>query len=156
MLFMNEWEIDQSVVRHAKHPVLSKATKLLYDLKNLVNQHSDGWAYWRAPVKAAAKLMALIETPELATEADLKRAMTPIKSFCTRHKLTFPCSTTQMKLRDPSSLLFEELADIIRRVQTRMFRDDDGNIDLDHSISGADFIDFVTMTLEQHGLTPQA
>ena len=90
MHFMNTWEIDDCRDRYAKHPVLGPATRFLADFRDLIDQNSDGWCYWRPPVQAADKLMTLIEHPETATAAALKKALTPIKSFCTRHKLKLP------------------------------------------------------------------
>jgi len=90
MFFLNEAEIDMYLERHERHPVLRKATKLLSEFRHLVNNNSDGWAYWGPPVRAAKKLMQLISNRAEVTEADLKKAITPIKSFCTRHKFQFP------------------------------------------------------------------
>jgi hypothetical protein len=83
MLFMNETEIDMAVSRFNNHPVLSRATRFLRAFRDDVNGHSDGWPYWSAPVKAAAQLMKLIQTPDQATEAALKKAYTPIRRFYT-------------------------------------------------------------------------
>jgi hypothetical protein len=83
-MWMNEYEIDEAVHKHARHPVLSKATKFLAAFRNEVNRHSDGWPYWRPPAQAADKLMELIERePARATEAELRKALTPIKRFYT-------------------------------------------------------------------------
>lgn len=90
MHFMNEPEIDTYVHRYREHRVLAEATRFLSDLRHLVNENSDGWCYWRAPVVAAKQLMLLIEKPETATTAALKKALVPIKSFCTRKKLKCP------------------------------------------------------------------
>jgi hypothetical protein len=84
MLFMNEYEIDRAVTRHQSHPVLSVATKFLSEFRDEVNAHSDGWCHWPAPLHAAAKLMTLVEQNSQPTEADLKKALAPIKSFYTR------------------------------------------------------------------------
>ena len=98
MLFMNEWDIEQAVSLHRNHPILSKATKLLQDLMNLTNQVSDGWPYWSKPCRAARKLQELIQAndprtkkwdaPEV-TEADLKRAVAPIKTLLTKEAAVF-------------------------------------------------------------------
>ena len=48
MLFMNTYEIDEAVDHYEHHPILARATRLLADLRNIVNANSDGWAYWRA------------------------------------------------------------------------------------------------------------
>jgi hypothetical protein len=84
MLFMNEWEIKETMVRYRNHAVLSKATRFLDAFKDQVNLNSDGWPYWSQPVKSAAKLMQLIENPDTATEANFRKALMPIRSFYTR------------------------------------------------------------------------
>jgi hypothetical protein len=95
MLYMNDFDIEQAQ-RNANNPnrhyplttnqaVLRKATDFLAAYKEQVDANSDGWAYWKAPVAAAAKLMTMIQNPETATEATYKAAMTPIKSFYTKH-----------------------------------------------------------------------
>ncbi len=90
MLFMNSYEIELAVARHKDHPVLGKAVWALFHLMDTVDANSDGWAYWAAPVKAARQLMVLIQSnhsnPDSATEADVKKALIPIKAFYTRHK----------------------------------------------------------------------
>ena len=60
MKFMNTWDIDEAVARFPGHPVLGKATRFLARFRDEVDAHSDGWAYWAAPVRAAAKLIAMI------------------------------------------------------------------------------------------------
>lgn len=93
MKFMNECDIDFAVQRHANHPVLSKATDFLYKFKEEVNAHSDGWPYWSAPVRAAAKLITLIQSGD-ASEKQFTDALSVIKSFYTRRGykagMTFP------------------------------------------------------------------
>lgn len=93
MYFMNEWEIDLARSRynlHQLHPVLGPATQLLSDLRDMVNGCSDGWAYWGPPVRAAARLMTMIQHPETATVETFKASQKPIKAFCTRYKRPFP------------------------------------------------------------------
>lgn len=90
MKYMNDFDISDAKRRHAMLPVLSKAVSFLEAFKEEVNAHSDGWAYWKAPVKAADKLMTMIEVDLEtgchidATEAKFRAALTPIKSFYTR------------------------------------------------------------------------
>lgn len=83
MLFMNEWEIGEKVDRYRTHPTLGPATRFLHRYMEEVNSHSDGWPYWSAPVKAAAKLMELIYKGE-ATTGEVTKALSPIKAFMTR------------------------------------------------------------------------
>lgn len=82
--FMNRWDVDMAVDRFKKHPVLSRATKFLQDLRDETDAHSDGWAYWKAPLHAAGQLMGIIQHPEWATEENFQRALAPIKSFYTK------------------------------------------------------------------------
>lgn len=95
MHFMNEGDIDYAQERYARHPVLSRATRILNALKDLVNANSDGWAYWAYPVRAADKLMTLIESArdrsvaDSMTEEDLKKAIVPLKTFLTRFDKSF-------------------------------------------------------------------
>jgi hypothetical protein len=98
MLYMNTWEIAESKDRHKSHPVLSRAANFLARFEEEVNAHSDGWAYWSAPVKAARKLQELVSTrgESPVTEAQLTSAISPIRSFYTRIGyavgMTFPGS----------------------------------------------------------------
>lgn len=83
--WMNRMDIEQSVQRHAKHPVLGPATRLLDAFKEEVDDHSDGWSSWKLPSHAAAQLMGLIQHPDLATEAAFRKSLAPIRAFYTRH-----------------------------------------------------------------------
>jgi hypothetical protein len=103
-MWMNEGEIEQAMERFQSHPVLGKGARFLGAFRDEVNAHSDGWAHWPLPGKAADKLMTLLYThlwahtmwprPSEPTFADLKKAYVPIRAFYTRvgHKagLTFP------------------------------------------------------------------
>jgi N12 class adenine-specific DNA methylase/2'-5' RNA ligase len=82
--WMNEGDIDQAVERYKNHPVLSRATKFLSDLRDETDAHSDGWPYWKLPIHAAQQLMGMIQHPEYATEANYKKALAPIRAFYTR------------------------------------------------------------------------
>jgi hypothetical protein len=92
MKYMNSWEIDSQIALLAGYPVLHKAARFLQRFRDLIDDNSDGWAYWRPPVKAAKRLMELIESnePAAVTEDDLKKALKPIRSFATRHGLILP------------------------------------------------------------------
>lgn len=98
MLFMNTIEVDEAAIKHRAHPILGPATKLLSDLRDLADSVSDGWCYWPKPVRAAKLLMEMIQTNPDPRKNDLKRAVAPIKAFCTNEKkqlkgktLDFPC-----------------------------------------------------------------
>jgi hypothetical protein len=96
MRFMNEFDIDQAITRHASHPVLGPAVETLVTLYIWTNDNSDGWAYWPKPARAAAKLMELLEgdgtndyqrqlaaTPEVELAVAYRKALTPIKALRT-------------------------------------------------------------------------
>jgi hypothetical protein len=94
MRFMNEGEIEAAARRYRHHPILGPATQTLSSLCLTVNINSDGWHSWPQPVRAAARLMDLIEGDGRslsldparmdATVSKLKASYTPIKSFRTR------------------------------------------------------------------------
>ena len=95
MIFINEHEIEDAAIRFRQHPVLGPATLFLRNFADEVNRHSDGWPYWSPPVKAAAKLITLINShlyagmgayPRLPepTLADVQKTLAPIKAFMTR------------------------------------------------------------------------
>ena len=96
-MYMNQWDIEEAVEQHRRHPVLGKAARFLQAFAREVDAHSDGWMYWRQPVNAARQLIALLQPyryqrpfdkplPE-PTERDYVKALAPIKSFMTRRGL---------------------------------------------------------------------
>ena len=101
MLFMNEGDVDDAVERYRNRGIMGDATSLLRKFVDVINENSDGWPYWKQGPQAAKRLIELIQSvdprgkdwdwsePELTT-ADLKKAMRPIMSFCTRHNFTCP------------------------------------------------------------------
>lgn len=97
VVWMNEYEIHEAAIRFNSDPVLGPAARYLAHFCAEVNAHSDGWPYWRRPAQAAAKLMGLIQGhlragmgayPRLPepSAADVRKAITPIKAFLTRHE----------------------------------------------------------------------
>jgi hypothetical protein len=98
--FMNDYDIEDALRVLGNDPVLGKAVRFLNEFKDQVNSHSDGWAYWRAPVAACGQLMTLIEqgmnakrgqsfpeTSPLINDKSIAKAMGPIKAFMTRKGL---------------------------------------------------------------------
>lgn len=91
MLFLNEYEIDMYSVRFTdEQPNLQYAALALKNLMEWTNSNSDGWAYWRKPLMAARKVMTLLDDSDWSdsndvSDGELKAALTPIKSFLTRH-----------------------------------------------------------------------
>lgn len=99
--WLNRWDVDEAVERFAKHPVLGKATKFLKEFVEEVDSHSDGWPYWKAPAHAAQSLMDLIQSPKLATEEALAKAMSPIKSFMTKRGTAAGMKMPEIALEKP-------------------------------------------------------
>ena len=92
MMFMNQWEIESAVQRNRIDTIKGIAARVLLAHMEAVNACSDGWAYWKAPVVAATRLMELIQGPSTVSETTaaecLKLALRPLKSFYTKHKDT--------------------------------------------------------------------
>ena len=96
LLYMNDYDIQNALDHFQSDPTLGPAVRFLSAFKEEVDSHSDGWAYWKAPVAAAGQLMTLIQnamngartgkrTP--VTPQDIAKAMAPIKAFMTRKGL---------------------------------------------------------------------
>lgn len=94
---MNTYDIDQALrtlrpadanlVGHTNAALLAvrrKAVLFLAAFRDEVDANSDGWSHWAAPVKAANKLMQIVQGNVVPTEANYKAAMAQIKSFYTR------------------------------------------------------------------------
>jgi hypothetical protein len=94
---MNEYEVEEALrwFDEEDQANLIYAARVLYRLMRWTNSCSDGWPYWQKPRRASAKLQALVQAGreknrrnygdlEDCTEAEMKAAFTPIKSFLTR------------------------------------------------------------------------
>jgi hypothetical protein len=130
MLFMNEYDIEEALNRfhNAETPNLFAGAQTIARLCRWTNSCSDGWPYWSKPVTAARKLIELLQAadrfdPQDCTEADLRKAYAPIKSFLTRqgadHETVFPTpqdprKTASNKLDGLAKALQNELATITR------------------------------------------
>lgn len=95
MIYMNAYDVMGARQRASGFPTTLRAIEFLEKFIEEVNAHSDGWAYWQAPCKAAQKLQALIKDATGGTVAPLKKsrnitevefsaALVPIKAFYTR------------------------------------------------------------------------
>lgn len=92
-MWMNEYEVGDAVDRFRRRgdtPNLLSGAETLERLVRWTNRNSDGWPYWQKPAKAADKLMDLLQRidrwdPTDCSEAELKKALAPIKAFLTRH-----------------------------------------------------------------------
>lgn len=93
---MNEYDIEEALRSTAQQelPNLRQAAEVLSRLKDWVNSCSDGWPYWNPPRKASSNLQGLLTRATLykygardCTEAEVKRAITPVKAFLTRQNV---------------------------------------------------------------------
>lgn len=99
MLFMNEFDIRaaEAWAESENWSVTLEAVAILERLRDWADQNSDGWAYWPLPCRSARRLMERIQEQERKargasypatydmTYTELRAALTPIKSFLTRH-----------------------------------------------------------------------
>lgn len=83
MSYMNSSEIDMYVEQHARHLILSQATRFMQKLRDEVNSKSDGWPYVAKVHVATEDLVALIKNgrPDKVTEADYLKALKPIERY---------------------------------------------------------------------------
>lgn len=96
MNFMNEYDLGTAIQRFDAAETMNRlhVARTVSRLAMWANRNSDGWAYWPKPVRAAAKAMALIESRTYAenerqeevdaTDAEVTKALAPIKAFLTR------------------------------------------------------------------------
>ena len=96
MRFMNRWDIEDAVRHFADDPVLGPASRTLRNLMEWTDSHSDGWAYWPKPCRAAARLQELLESHhpfrhdgDAATADEYRAALRPVKAFRTRQAADF-------------------------------------------------------------------
>lgn len=96
MNYMNDYDLASAIQRFDA----AEATNRLYVARTVsrlaewADRNSDGWHSWPKPCRAAAKAIALIESRTWAeneaqeetdaTDAEVKAALAPIKSFLTR------------------------------------------------------------------------
>jgi len=99
-MFMNEWEVGNAVRRYSDDPDLPNlgtAVRTLSALMEWTDSHSDGWAHWAPPQRAANGLTKAIyaadtadrtgrEVPDMP-KADLVRALASVKRFLTKHSV---------------------------------------------------------------------
>ena len=99
MLYMNDYDLEFARRRftRASKPNRLALVLVVDQLRTWADSHSDGWAYWPKPARAAAQAMSLIySTTNAANElqeqtdisnAEMLAAVRPIKAFLTRQKV---------------------------------------------------------------------
>jgi hypothetical protein len=109
-MWMNEHEVQEVLINIAEAhdveevPNLYTGARVLDALVEWTNENSDGWPYWTKPSRAARSLMEVFTERSYAirfgqdrdgspladiTEADLKRVLTPVKSFLARQGVDY-------------------------------------------------------------------
>lgn len=100
MRFMNDYDIQQARSRYGRGETPNRlALAIVVDrLAEWADNHSDGWAYWPKPCRAAEKAIVLIEStayPEYErrqhediTDSEMLDAVRPIKAFLAREKVS--------------------------------------------------------------------
>lgn len=95
MLFMNEWDIENTVRRLDPHdtPNLAAGAATLKRLQEWTDNNSDGWHLWVKPCRSAKNLMELLKAaddfdPTDCNVAELNAAYRPIKAMLTRTGIT--------------------------------------------------------------------
>ena len=96
MISMNEYDLDFAYARFTRATCPNRLA-LVMTVQNLrvwTNMHSDGWAYWHKPARAAGAAMALIQSTTSQentrqessdiSDATMRAAVRPIKAFLTR------------------------------------------------------------------------
>lgn len=100
MRFMNDYDLHSARQRFGRGDTPNRLALVMVvdNLREWADNHSDGWAYWPKPVRAAAKAIELIDglSPtkndrreiEDITDAEMLAAVRPIKAFLTRQKVS--------------------------------------------------------------------
>lgn len=91
MRYMNDYDLHVARSRYGQGSTPNRLALVMVidQLREWTNNHSDGWAYWPKPVRAAAKAMELIDVRETEdiTNAAMLAAVRPIKAFLTRQQV---------------------------------------------------------------------
>ena len=98
---MNTYDIDEAVKLLRDDPLLGPAARYLAEFRDLINENSDGWAYWSYGTKCADELCKLISAAVTAkyghtwgyvrpTAADVRKAMMRIQRSVKTNKYLKP------------------------------------------------------------------
>jgi len=115
MRFMNDYDLEVARARFTRATCPNRlALVMVVDaLREATDEVSDGWAYWSKPAASAASAMALIESRTHAeneqqetqdlTDAEVTRAVMPIKAMLTRNRSVFDAERRERILRAVTS-----------------------------------------------------
>jgi hypothetical protein len=82
MKYVNDYDIDNMLMRHNPDTYAWRAANIIRQIMTEANDHSDGWAYWRAPLSACQKMITIAQGYE-TTEKDWRAAVATIRRFYT-------------------------------------------------------------------------
>ena len=91
MKYMNDYDLSCARRQYGQGRTPNRLALVMVvdSLREWTDNHSDGWAYWPKPCRAAAKAMELIDTREDTdiTDGEMQAAVRPIKAFMTRESV---------------------------------------------------------------------
>jgi hypothetical protein len=106
MRYMNDYDLEQARRRFTGLTMPNRLALVMVvdNLREQTDMVSDGWAYWPKPRRAADKAMALIDSSTFSvrediTDAEMRAAVRPIKSFLTRHAHVYSAEQREIILR---------------------------------------------------------
>ena len=96
MRFMNEFDLHFARQRFGRGDTPNRLALVMVvdNLREWTDDHSDGWAYWPKPVRAAKSAIEFIDGLNTAdarpdiTDIEVQTAVRPIKAFLTRQKVS--------------------------------------------------------------------
>lgn len=111
MRYMNDYDLAMADQRYRRGETPNRYALVLVvaHLVEETNFVSDGWAYWPKPCRAAERAIREIESTaypeherrqhEDITDAELRAAVQPIRSFLTRHRDIYSPEARELILR---------------------------------------------------------
>lgn len=112
-MFVNSMDVDSLRDAYGSNANnIGRAVRLLAAVRDHADENSDGWAYWRKPSHACNQLVELLRrcnvmphahwlAPAQPTDAELRKAVAPIKTFYTKTRASitsfpaFPAHTLE-------------------------------------------------------------
>jgi hypothetical protein len=101
--YLNEYEVEdcRRIFTHLTHetPNLATGAQIIEALMHWTNSNSDGWAYWRKPRQAAARLVDVLDDRRREylkgyqildiSDAELRQTLVPLKQFLTKQGVDY-------------------------------------------------------------------
>ena len=111
MMYLNDWDLQEARARFGSGNTPNRlALAIVVDnLREMTDEVSDGWAYWQKPRQAAKRAVEHIRPGTYAdmmlqeerdiTDAAMRSAVTPVRSFLTRHQGIYGAGRIERILR---------------------------------------------------------